>query len=188
MPASRIPVKEKSVFDFKIKACRSEADPCELHFGVGVGVVALSPAHPGCVLLGKRRNSDGAGKWALPGGHLEFGEKVTDCAARELKEECGVVATKPRLLCWDESIDLAVDYHYVTAFVVVTVEGEPLNLEPEKCDGWEWKQWDDIGALELFVSSPAGRGTDWLNPSWSLDEATTCSHLRTTDGIEEHSR
>lgn len=54
---------------------------------VGVGVLIL---RDGKVLLGRRKGSHGAGCWSAPGGHLEFGEAVEDCALREALEETGL--------------------------------------------------------------------------------------------------
>ncbi len=56
---------------------------------VGVGVIVI---RNGGILLGKRIGSHGAGTWALPGGHLEYAERIEDCAAREVLEETGLYA------------------------------------------------------------------------------------------------
>ncbi len=42
-----------------------------------------------------RRN----GRWDLPKGHLECGERIEECAAREIAEETGVCAEAVRPLC-----------------------------------------------------------------------------------------
>lgn len=54
---------------------------------VGVGSVILRGDR---VLMIQRGNDPGAGKWALPGGHLEWGEKAEEAARREVAEETGV--------------------------------------------------------------------------------------------------
>ena len=40
----------------------------------------------GRILLHRRRDN---GTWALPGGQMELGESLSDCARREVKEETG---------------------------------------------------------------------------------------------------
>ena len=44
------------------------------------------------VLLTKRsqRMSVFPGAWVLPGGHIEVGESLEECAVREIKEETGI--------------------------------------------------------------------------------------------------
>ena len=55
-----------------------------------VGVVCLRA--PDEVLLIRRGKPPGAGGWSLPGGRLEWGERLHDAALRELSEETGVRA------------------------------------------------------------------------------------------------
>lgn len=115
---------------------------------VGVGVIIV---REGRVLLGRRLGAHGAGTWALPGGHLEHGEEVGDCARREAREETGLqlddVAAGPYVShVFEDS-----GRHYVTLFVVAeSAAGEPERREPDKCEGWEWHHWDGL-PLPLFA-------------------------------------
>lgn len=107
---------------------------------VGVGVIVIND---GKVLLGKRKNSLGEGYWSACGGHLEYGETIEECAARELLEETGLKAQAIRLGTWTNNI--IEGKHYVTVFVFVdSFEGVPQLMEPDKCEGWIWFEREEI--------------------------------------------
>lgn len=106
---------------------------------VGVGVIVQ---RGGRVLLGLRQGSHGAGTWALPGGHLEFGETVEHCARRETAEEAGLELTDIRSGPFTNDVFEAEGRHYVTLFVLARCEqGEPSLCEPDKCQRWDWFEW-----------------------------------------------
>lgn len=122
---------------------------------VGVGVIVL---RDGRVLLGQRAGAHGAGTWAFPGGHLEFGETVEDCARREVAEETGLVlgALHPGPYGNDPMPDEG--RHYVTCFVLAAAAGgEPQRREPDKCLDWAWFPWS---ALPSPLFGPVRRLVD----------------------------
>lgn len=103
---------------------------------VGVGGVLLDDRK---VLLLLRRNPPEAEFWSLPGGRVEFMERVEDAVVRELKEELGIVVEIESLLCVTDHIVRADNAHWVSpAYLVRLVSGVPQNLEPEKTAAIEW--------------------------------------------------
>ncbi len=88
------------------------------------------------ILLGKRKNCYGEGTWALPGGHLEYGESILECAKRELKEELGIDALELTLISVAD--DIKEHAHYVhMSFRLEQFTGEIQCMEPDFC--YEWK-------------------------------------------------
>ena len=91
--------------------------------GVGVGVMILKDNK---VLLGLRNPNkekasselQGQGTWTMPGGKVEFMEKLVDAAKRELEEETSLKAGKMDFLCISD--DMTDTAHYVTAGFIVT--------------------------------------------------------------------
>jgi 8-oxo-dGTP diphosphatase len=117
---------------------------------VGMGVLVM---RRGRVLLGRRRGSHSEGYYAAPGGHIEFGESFEQAARREVGEETGLEIAELRLLSVGNYVFRRQDgeRHYIDVdFVCEAPSGEPHLMEPEKCDGWEWYDLDDL-PQPLFI-------------------------------------
>ena len=109
---------------------------------VGVGIIVVRDKR---ILLGKRIGAHGAGTWALPGGHLEFGESVEACAVREVLEETGLIIQIIDLGPYTSDIFPEAQKHYITLFVEArSKSGEPEILEAHKCLAWEWFDWSAL--------------------------------------------
>ncbi len=103
---------------------------------IGVGVLVV---RGGRLLLGKRLSSHGSDTWAPPGGHLEAGESVEDCAVRELLEETGLAGRVIGAGPYSVDDFPEIGRRYVTLFVLVDApKGNAVVREPEKCECWQW--------------------------------------------------
>jgi len=108
---------------------------------VGIGVVVVKDDK---ILLGKRKGSHGEGDYAFPGGHMEFGESIEGAAVREIKEETGLTVINVRFLRV-MNFKHNSGKHYVDIGLVADWEsGEPERLEPDRIEGWDWYDVDNL--------------------------------------------
>ena len=93
-----------------------------------VGVVVPGP--DGRVLMVRRGNPPARGLWSVPGGSIELGETMFQCAMREVWEETRIRCMPLRVCNAVDAIyrdqEGAIRFHYVIVYVVARWEsGEP---------------------------------------------------------------
>ena len=85
---------------------------------VGVGSLVLRGQE---VLLVRRAVPPDQGKWAIPGGKVELGERLYDAVKRELEEETGLSCEPLGVVNVDEIITQDEDGRVMFHYVLVTV-------------------------------------------------------------------
>jgi ADP-ribose pyrophosphatase YjhB (NUDIX family) len=113
---------------------------------VGVGAVVI---HEGRVLLIRRGKDPLRGRWVVPGGRLEWGERLAEAAVRELAEETGVTGAPEEMLGTFDRIEGRegrITHHYVIVdFLCRYVDG----VARAGSDA-EALAWATPGELEAF--------------------------------------
>lgn len=76
------------------------------------------------------------GKWALLGGHVDYGEKAVEAIKREIKEETGFNVKNTKFLFYFDEIIPRLKLHNMLLVFRVNVSGkEKLNWESSE-SGW----------------------------------------------------
>jgi ADP-ribose pyrophosphatase YjhB (NUDIX family) len=108
--------------------------------GVGCGAAIL---RAGRLLLVQRRKAPEAGFWSLPGGKVDFLERVEEATIREIAEEIGVAIALGPLLCLVQMIGID-GQHWVSPVYRASLDAEePVNREPDKIAAIGWFALDD---------------------------------------------
>lgn len=113
--------------------------------------VATLLINDGKLLLGFRTKSPGKDSWQCPGGLLDAGESVFDCAIREVKEETGLDIDGLEFGPYTNNYFEEENFHSVTLYVTAKlVSGKLQNNEPGLAKNWAWYAKDKIpGSLFL---------------------------------------
>lgn len=96
-------------------------------------------------LVGKRISNFDNGLYCPPGGKIEKYESIMDACIRECLEETGIQIINADFLNHVERISIEDKKHYIIFFYFIeSFKGKPLNLEPHKCESWEWLKIEDM--------------------------------------------
>ena len=117
---------------------------------LAVGSVAI---RDGEILLVKRGQEPGRGRWAVPGGRVEHGERLRDAAAREALEETGLHVTVGAVV-WQGEVHAQTAneaFHYVVIDFLATAIGGTLDAAGDADDA-RWIALGEAHTLDLVPS------------------------------------
>jgi len=116
---------------------------------VGVGAIVV---YHGKLLLEKRKEMPGKGKWTIPGGLVELGESSEQTVIREVEEETNLLVQDPELVDVLNNIILdeagKVKYHYVIVDYFVKVKGGTLKASDDAAE-LRWVSFSEVENYDL---------------------------------------
>ncbi len=103
--------------------------------------------------------------WRVPGGRLEFGERLEDTLIREMKEELGIEIESPKFIGWGQDNQ----YHFIRKvetsrllmFFHVKTDKE-ITIDPGEADDHKWVTLEEMrkeqkkegGLTDFFERNP----------------------------------
>lgn len=121
-----------------------------------VPAVGLFVVKDGRVLLVRRGNEPGRGKWSLPGGRVRFGERSEDAAVREMREETGLEVRLRKVVDVVDVFWRGPEGELLEHFVIVDFEAEVVGGELRASDDAIDARWfspEELEGLEMTDST-----------------------------------
>jgi ADP-ribose pyrophosphatase YjhB (NUDIX family) len=118
--------------------------------------VGLYVVKDGKVLLVRRGNEPGRGKWSLPGGRIRFGERSEEAALREMREETGLEVRLRRVVDVVDVFWRSERGELLEHFVIVDFEAEVIGGELRPADDALDARWfspEELKGLEMTEST-----------------------------------
>ena len=154
-----------------------------MDFGVRVAAVV---ERGGALLLVRHQKPDRDLYWVLPGGRLEPGETIPECAGRELAEETGLKAGFAGVLYVSEL--MMEGRHTIDIVARMSLEGDgeaSLGSDPEDAPGTEptlrevrWVCVEELREIELLPASIKVRLLRDASDEWTPAKV----YVESTDG------
>jgi 8-oxo-dGTP diphosphatase len=101
---------------------------------VGVGILVR---RRGELLLMRRQGAHGAGTWSPPGGKVDAREDPAAAAARELREETGIVG-EPTFVTYTNDVFADEGLHYVTLWFELETDADATLASPREASELAW--------------------------------------------------
>jgi len=110
----------------------------------GAAVRALIRDEQGRILLLKRSNTRFFnGQWCLPGGKVDYGQRIEEAIIREVLEETSLHCLENHFLFFHESLpETESDLHYITFYFRCRVSG--TVVVNDESGGFAWAKPQDL--------------------------------------------
>jgi len=116
---------------------------------IGVGAVIVCN---GRILLEKRKGEPGKGKWSIPGGLVELGERAEQTVIREVREETNLEVENPELIDVVDSITFdeggRIKYHFVIIDYFVKLKGGTVKAADDAAE-LKWVPFSEVEKYDL---------------------------------------
>ena len=125
-------------------------------------VTRQSPEGVQQVLMITRKKIPDIGKYALPGGHVEYDEDPKDAVLRELEEECGIKGSEPQLMFVEGDPQRDARKHMISIMYKVSVPNDAEIVAGSDASSAQWVDVPELHANRESIAFDHFKVIDYL--------------------------